>query len=501
MGHGEITVGITAAIASIGDALSAITVSDVAIGAGVGALGGGALAGVEGKPILPGAGLGAVAGGITGGAIDFGGALGGAAGIGATAGDVLGGAAGGALGAGVTGGNPLIGAAGGALSGGIAGVGNAGSTPEPGAAGTGGGGAAVGSPGVGAGGIAAPASVAADTAGADGLSIISPGAAGNTGTVGQALAATDPAAAAVPGPPTASGLPGVVGTAPPSGSELAPVDAAALQGQVGASLAGSNNAGLSLFGQQIPGTNATGAGLSANAAGNPELNTSGAATEAAGPAGPSTTQVSPNVSETTGLGDGAGAVGAAAGKTTNWGNFGSDPFGTVGQALTNNGGWLAPAAGLGLAAIRSETSGLPSSSGTAQALQGQANTLNANSATLESYLQTGTLPTGVQNSIHSATQSAKAAVRSQYASRGMSGSSAEAQDLAAIDTNASSQGANIAMQLLQTGVTEAGLANQIYGQLLQATTAQDQQLSSAIGNFASSMVPRTPTFTINQSSG
>jgi hypothetical protein len=199
-----------------------------------------------------------------------------------------------------------------------------------------------------------------------------------------------------------------------------------------------------------------------------------------------------------GIGGGTGTgAGTAASKTTNWSNFSNAPFGTIGSALSNNASWLAPAGSLGLSAVKSLTSTAPTSTALEGNLQNQANTLAGNSAQLESYLQTGTLPPGVQNSINSAAKAAAASIRSQYAARGMSGSSAEAADLAAVETNASSQGAAIATQLLNTGVTEAGLADQIYGQLLQTATAQDNALSTAVGNFASSMVPRPTNLTIS----
>lgn len=498
-------MGITATIAAIGEGIAAASaavgsgavalgvgaetaaaIGSGVVGAGLGAVGGGAVSALQGGSF----GTGALTGALTGGAIGgLGSALGGATGLGTIGGDVIAGAGGGALGAGITGGDPLTGAAGGALSGGVAGVlsGAGGEAATPGtapAASAGAGGA--GSPGVGAAGVAAPPSVSA----------------GDPGSVGAALAATDPASAAIPGPPSDVSIAGVSGTAPPpAGTAMAPADAAAVQASTaGAAASGTNNTDLSVLGHQISGTNAVGSGLSTNAAGNPELNTPSAATEGApGAGGPTTTQVSPNVTETTGLGSGSGtgtAAGTPAG-TTNWSNFSNDPFGTVGKALTNNA-WLVPAAGLALSAGKDMGTSAPNSTDLSNTLQGQANQLQANSATLQGYLSSGTLPAGVTNSIRTATNSAKASIKSQYASRGMSGSSAEAQDLAAVDNNASSQGSQIAIQLLNTGVTEAGLADQIYAQLLSSATARDNQLSQAIGTFASSMVPRTPTnITVN----
>jgi hypothetical protein len=153
----------------------------------------------------------------------------------------------------------------------------------------------------------------------------------------------------------------------------------------------------------------------------------------------------------------------------------------------------------------------------------------AQGQTLENYLAAGTLPPGVQAGISSAANSAKAAIRSQYANRGESGSSAEAEDLANVDSQAVSAGTTIATQLLQQGASMVGtgvseeatagqlatstdlatgtmdlnaesLAQQIYTQIMNTSLAQDQQLGSAIGNFASALAGSTTkpgTITIN----
>ena len=43
----------------------------------------------------------------------------------------------------------------------------------------------------------------------------------------------------------------------------------------------------------------------------------------------------------------------------------------------------------------------------------------------------------------------------------------------------------MAMQLLQTGISETGMASGLYEQLLNNATTQDANLGSAIANFAS----------------
>jgi hypothetical protein len=517
-------MGVGAAIGAIGEAIGGFLAADVGVGAGlaagigttvgtglvgagIGALGGGALSAIEGKPILKGALSGAEAGGLTGLGVGAGGALGAAAGIGSTAGGILGGAAGGALGGAATGSSPLLGAAGGAISGGVAGL-SAGASGPAGTAPAAGAGGAVGGPGVGAVGTAAPASVGAEadatlgaTAGGGTPNLSGAGAGGgsSTGTVGAALAASDP---------------GAIGGAVPQGTEMAPVDAAAVQNSTAAAAAGgTNTVNLATTGnstQQGPGSGVTMQDVNTfpvppqspmvdPATGNAAVDASGNPVYAN--ADQATYQSNYNTAaagnfQNNLVSDSALSGGAAPGNSIE-NAFKNPSLGTIGTALSDNASWLAPVGSLGLSAAKSLSSTAPTSTALENNLQGQANTLSANSAQLQSYLQTGTLPAGVQNSINSAAKAAQASIRSQYAARGMSGSSAEAADLAAVETNASSQGSAIATQLLNTGVTEAGLADQIYGQLLQTATAQDNALSTAVGNFASSMVPRPTNLTIS----
>ncbi len=106
---------------------------------------------------------------------------------------------------------------------------------------------------------------------------------------------------------------------------------------------------------------------------------------------------------------------------------------------------------------------------------------------LESYQASGTLPPGLQAGIDAATQNAAAAIKSQYASRGMSGSSAEAQDLASLQQRATTQGAEMAMQLYSQGVQQSQIADSIYAQLMGVQQEEDQQTTQAIGSFASAL--------------
>ena len=118
-------------------------------------------------------------------------------------------------------------------------------------------------------------------------------------------------------------------------------------------------------------------------------------------------------------------------------------------------------------------------------LKSQASQFSRQGAQLQSYLQSGTLPVGLQHTLDTAASAAKASVKQQYANSGMSGSSAEAQDLQGVTDRETAEGAQIATNLLQQGVQESQMGAAIYTELMQIQMEQDQQLSSGIGNFVS----------------
>lgn len=161
--------------------------------------------------------------------------------------------------------------------------------------------------------------------------------------------------------------------------------------------------------------------------------------------------------------------------------LGSQSLGGARDFLKDNANWLVPGAALGAQAIQGQQA-LPGQN----QLKEQAQQLGLQGEQLQQYLQNGTLPAGLQSGIQQATESAKATIRSQYAARGMSGSSAEQQDLAAVDAQAQQQGAQMALQLLQQGVSETGMSANLYDSMMKSSLSQDEQLGSALANFASS---------------
>ena len=202
-----------------------------------------------------------------------------------------------------------------------------------------------------------------------------------------------------------------------------------------------------------------------------------------------------NAPSQSGSTDTGGGSSGGGGSHTNWSNFSNAPFGTLADAVGNNAAPLIAGGGLALSALRGNTPVAGQG-----ALSAEAASLAANGATLQGYLSSGTLPAGVQQSIVQATDAAKASIRSRYAAMGQSGSSAEMQDLASVDQHAATQGATIATQLLNTGISETGLSEQIYANLLNVATQQNAQLGQAIGNFATSLAPSRPVVLQTQGS-
>lgn len=122
-----------------------------------------------------------------------------------------------------------------------------------------------------------------------------------------------------------------------------------------------------------------------------------------------------------------------------------------------------------------------------KALKGQAATQSAQGQQLETYLANGTLPPGAQAYVDQQTAAQKAAIQSKYAALGMSGSTAEIQELNNVDAQATSQMFQIASQLYSTGVTETGASSQLYDLLMNAQNADNAQIGNAISTFVSAL--------------
>ncbi len=162
--------------------------------------------------------------------------------------------------------------------------------------------------------------------------------------------------------------------------------------------------------------------------------------------------------------------------------FASNPNLDTFSGFTKANSWAGPAIGLGINTAMGQKP-LPGQ----KQIEQTAGTLSEQGKKLQGYLDSGTLPPGAQQGLHQASEAAKATIKSQYASRGMSGSSAEAQDLAAVDQRVQAQGFDMALSLLKTGVDESNIASALYQNILTTQLEQDKELSEAFTNFGSAL--------------
>ncbi len=109
-------------------------------------------------------------------------------------------------------------------------------------------------------------------------------------------------------------------------------------------------------------------------------------------------------------------------------------------------------------------------------------------AILQQYLTNGTLPPAVQASVDQATQSGITAIKSRYAAMGVApGSSQETQDIARLQQNAVVQGATLADQLTQQGISLTELSAQLYNNLVGYNTQLNTQTGQAITALATAL--------------
>jgi hypothetical protein len=130
-------------------------------------------------------------------------------------------------------------------------------------------------------------------------------------------------------------------------------------------------------------------------------------------------------------------------------------------------------------------------------LSSQAGALAGQGAQLLSYETNGTLPAGAQANVDQAVAAAQAAIRSKYASMGISGSSAEIQELNQVKQNAVAQQFQIANQLATQGLSQTNTSAEIYKQLLASNQKQAEATSAAVGNLASALASPVSTKTTN----
>lgn len=147
--------------------------------------------------------------------------------------------------------------------------------------------------------------------------------------------------------------------------------------------------------------------------------------------------------------------------------------------LTSNPGALIGAGALGLDALR-QNQPLPE--------QTQLNRIGAAAQAegnqLSSYVSSGTLPPGAQESVNLATNAAKAQVRSTAGTLFGPGSTWEADRMAQIDQQASAQSEQIAANLLKDGAAYTNISTGVFENLMKSTLEQDQEFQRALAQFA-----------------
>ncbi len=206
-------------------------------------------------------------------------------------------------------------------------------------------------------------------------------------------------------------------------------------------------------------------------------------------------------------GDYSGATGAAEGSAMMGGDAASGPglwdklvTGATNQVMKNPLG--IGMAGLGLAKSvlggKQDSAELAALRGQAGQLGGQAAALNAQGQQLAAYLQSGTLPPGLQASVTAAADAYKARIIQNHAKNGMptdpTQNSALAQELAQADLNAVMMTAQLGQKLLESGtqflnlgMQTSGLSDKIYESLVRLDREQSANTGRAIANFASAL--------------
>jgi hypothetical protein len=151
--------------------------------------------------------------------------------------------------------------------------------------------------------------------------------------------------------------------------------------------------------------------------------------------------------------------------------------------LKDNYKWMLPALGIGYSALRSDRA----TPGEGQ-LNAYAQRMGQMGNQLTDPLMTGQLPPGYQSAFDRMQQSAEAAIKSKYAKMGISGSSMERSELAAVPQQLETQKLQLAQSLATQGMQAMGLGSAAYNQIAQNTIAQDKELSNALAMFGAAAI-------------
>ena len=162
---------------------------------------------------------------------------------------------------------------------------------------------------------------------------------------------------------------------------------------------------------------------------------------------------------------------------------GGSQGGILGSGISTGQALGAALAGGGLIYDMSQKNSIPGQA----ALTSEASTLSTEAQQLQNYVTTGTLPPGVSTVLTQVQQGLVNQIKAKYASLGMSGSTAEQQDINNAALQVQSQGATQALNLMNQGVSLAQLAGQLQTTLLNTNIQQDQQTATSIGQLAAAL--------------
>jgi len=160
-----------------------------------------------------------------------------------------------------------------------------------------------------------------------------------------------------------------------------------------------------------------------------------------------------------------------------------DTFRAIPGFIRDNYKWMLPALGIGYSALRPKAE-LP---GAAQQ-EAYAQRMGQIGQQMTEPLLTGQLPAGYQSALDRMQRGAEAQIKSRYAQMGLSGSSMERQELAAVPQQMETQRLQIAQSLASQGMQSMGLSSAAYNQLAQATLAQDKELANALAAFGAAAI-------------
>ena len=123
--------------------------------------------------------------------------------------------------------------------------------------------------------------------------------------------------------------------------------------------------------------------------------------------------------------------------------------------------------------------------------QEQLNMLQQNQQTAQQYIQ-GNIPDSQAQTIQSGVNAQVNNIKAKYAQMGMTGSTAESQDIAAAQQQGQVQLAQAQQAMIRTGAAMLGLPVNQIGQLTEQQIAQDESFSNALASFAGALSGNPP---------